>query len=194
MRWLDLHTVYRWLAPCGGGAWLALADGAGRSVALLGSLGLLAAGLGALLLRGSTTYALTWRNRAAAWLMPWAHALGGGSLGALVVTSWLVWTSLAVVGAASVVSPWLAGAWLLDGAAAAWLVKLRIRHCHGRAQRRAVHSLLALLAGLAGAGLVAFLLGLPHLGAAIAGGPLAVLAIGYGLWVLLFVLARPRMN
>ena len=39
MRWLDLHTVYRWLAPCGGGAWLAATCGAGRSVALLGSLG-----------------------------------------------------------------------------------------------------------------------------------------------------------
>lgn len=55
-----------------------------------------ATGLGALLLKTSTTGKITWKNWAAGYLMPWGYKLGRGRLGWIIVISWIIWSLIGV--------------------------------------------------------------------------------------------------
>lgn len=185
-----LHFVYRLAGPPALGAWLAARytpwAGIGGMAGLVAALVL----LGTLLLRLSPLHTLDWRNRLAAWCLPWGHTFGGGSLPAIAGSSFAVTMLLGLAGAFAA-SPWLLGAWIVDGALATWALRIRVRHCHGRAQRRVVDALLLLLALLASLGLFASMLGCPNVGAAVAVAPPAALGLLYGGWLASVLLLRP---
>lgn len=78
-------------------AWLLLRQlGSLRFVAVWIPASAVVAGLGALLLKTSTTGQITWKNWAAGCLMPWGYKLGQGRLGWIIVLSWIVWSLIGV--------------------------------------------------------------------------------------------------
>ncbi len=186
-----LGLVYRY-APLAAGAWLAGSHGVLPAIAMVAAFYALASAPAAWLLHGAPLGRVSWRNRAAVPLAPWLHVLGGGSLPGLLSASWCCVTLLAAAGALGRDCPWLLAAWLLDGWAGAYLMRVRVRSCHHRAQRRAVDAVLGGLVTLAMAGLVAALLGAPRVGAVLAAGPLLLVGGLYGLWLGSVLLARPR--
>jgi hypothetical protein len=175
------------------GCWL------GTRFPVLQALGIAAAAaagsvaLGALLLHGSPLGQVTWRNVLAMWLLPWGFLTGAGRLAGIAATAFGAWLGLAAIGVLGWSQPWLLAAWLLDAVALRFLLASAWR-TGDRVQRRVVVRLAGLVLALAAAGLAAALLGHPLVGAAIAGGPLALVGVPYGLFVLAAVVLRPRWN
>lgn len=193
MRNLPLLVCFRFL-PLVAGCVLGARLPAGLAFAIILAAGLTMAALGALLLRTAPLGAITWRNVVASWLLPWCHVAGGGGLPRLVIASLAVWSGLALAGVLGWSHPWLLAAWLLDGVALRYLAAPSWQRSSDRVHRRMGARITVVILGLAGAGLVAMLLGRPMLGAAIAGGPLAALGIVYGLFVGLFLVLKPRFQ
>jgi hypothetical protein len=191
MRNLPLLVCFRFLplvAGCVFGARLP----AGVAFAIILAVGGVMAALGAMVLRTAPLGAITWRNVVASWLLPWCHVAGGGGLVRLVIASLAVWAALALAGVLGWQHPWLLAAWLLDGIALRYLAGPSWQRGSDRLHRRMGARITLVILGLAGAGLVAMLLGQPLLGAAIAGGPPAAIGIVYGLFVGMFVVLKPR--
>lgn len=186
-----LHLVYRLAGPPALAAWLGAAKAPWWSLGTMAILVGALAAVGVLLLHSAPLQTITWRNRLACWCLPWGHRFGGGSLLAIAMSSITI-TMLLGIASTFATSPWLLAAWIVDGALATWVLRIRIRLCHDRAQRRAVDALLLLLALLAGLGLVAGMLDYPNVGAAIAVAPPAALALLYGGWLAVVLLLRPK--
>jgi hypothetical protein len=193
MRHLHVGMLFRFLPLVAAGL-LATRLGIGEAVAILAGIGLVSVAAGAWILRLAPIGAINWRNRVASWLMPWGHVLGGPTLLAVAGSSFVAWILLALAGAIGWSEPWLLAAWMLDGIALRWLVASAWRTRGDRVQRRVVGRLVALVVALAVACLVCHLFAHPLLGAWIAGGPIAVVGIVFGLWTGLFLVIRPRFH
>lgn len=190
MRYVPIGLLFRFLPLVVAGL-LASQLGIGLVLAIMAGTAIVSVTVGALLLRGAPLGAVDWRNRAASWLMPWGHVLGGPTLFAIACSSFVAWVLLALAGAIGWSEPWLLAAWVLDGSVVRWLASSAWRNRGDRIQRRVVGRLIALLVALALAGLLCQLLGHPILGAVVAGGPVALVGVLCGLWFGMFMVARP---
>lgn len=190
MRFLHVGMVFR-LLPLVAAGLLASRLGTGAALAILAASGLASVSIGAWLLRQAPVGSVTWRNRLAAWLMPWGHVLGGPTLFAIACSSFVAWSLLSLAGAIGWSEPWLLTAWILDGIVLRMLAPTWWRTRGDRSQVHTAGRLLALVAVLALGGLGCHLLGHPLLGAAIAGGPVAVAGTLFGLWVGIVYCIRP---
>lgn len=190
MRHVPIGLLFRFLPLVAAGL-LAGRFGIGLALAVVIGTGLVSVTIGAWLLRGAPVGSIGWRNLVASWLMPWGHVLGGPRLLDLASSAFVGWVLLALAGAIGWSEPWLLAAWVFDGIALAWLTSLA-RRCRGdRLQRRVVGRLIGIVVVLAFAGLAAHLLGHPRVGALVAGGPVALVGVVFGLWAGLFSVLRP---
>lgn len=174
--------------------------GVGTAAAIWAGVSLLVCGVGAVLLRTSAVDRITWKNRLAAYLVPWGWRLGGGMLWPIPVASWAVWVAIAAAvfvllppaGAAEPGFGWrisLGVAWAVDSAALMYLVGT-IRQHYSFTSGKAGHSLRVIctvLVGLIAVSAVLLAVGWPYLAVAVAGGPPLVVAVGYGLFVGVFL-------
>jgi len=166
--------------------------GEGRAVLIVAVAAVVAAFVGTMLLRTSQVGQFTWRNVLGSWLLPWGHVFGATTLPGLAAGAVVVAIVLACIGAYGWSEPWLLAAWVLDAIALERLLR-SAAICRGdRVQRRVIGRVMAIVLALAAAGLVCKLLGHPMLGAAIAGGPLAVIGVFFGVYTAMFVVLRPR--
>jgi hypothetical protein len=170
------------------GAWLAGRHDRLTVIAVTAAASLLAGCGGAVLLRYSAVGRITWRNRVASWLLPFASALGDRQLPGMVLASTVLLTLLVAIGTCCQGNGWLAAGCVLDGLAAVHAVRLLREPC-APAQARTLTVLLAVAVGLASAGLVLAELGHGSLAILVAGGPPATVAVGYGAWILLLLSA-----
>ena len=191
MRFLHVGLLFR-LVPLVAGAWLGASRGIGPATAIVAGAGAVATLLGVALLHTSPPGTLSWRNIVAGWLMPWGFAAGSDTLAGIALTAFTGWAVLGAAGAFGWATPWLLAAWLLDAFVLAWITGPMWRRSHGRVQKRFAVNLIAIVVLLAAGGFVAALLGAPLVGAAIAGGPLAVVGVAYGIFVGVFVVVKPR--
>lgn len=175
--------------------WLVSRFGPATAFLLWSGFTALAAITGAVLLRTSTVGKVTWKNQAAAWLLPWGARLNRGMLWPLPVVTWLVWIALGGLaifvlgpqpdGAPQGPSLWLRGlvltTWIVNGAGLMFLLGTVVQH-------HSWHSPAARRLQMAGAGLVLLLvlsgalyaLGQPVLAVCLAGLPPLILAILFG--------------
>ncbi len=145
------------------------------------------AGLGALVLSRAKVGEVTWRNRLAAWLLPYGALFGSYTLGGLALTSGGMLATFAAIGVAARGNAPLGAAWGLDVLAFASLAAAALQHGPGSSGRRSLLVPLAALLGLAAASVACAAAGRPTLAAAVAAGPLLALAALYGVFVLLMV-------
>ncbi|MDY3553653.1 hypothetical protein R5W24_002757 [Gemmata sp. JC717] len=168
--------------------WAAGSLGPGPALLLWGGVAAVACVLGAILLRVSAVGRVTWRNRAAGYLIPWGWRLNRGRLWPVAVISWCVW--FAVGAAAVLLRPPQDGdcpavgmrlalfvAWAVDTAA---LVFVTGSICQATPGGRvgALWRLGAAIAALIGASVALHLGGLSRAALVLAGGPPAALAAG----------------
>lgn len=157
---------------------------------------LLAAALvGTLLLRSCALGVMTWRNRAASWLLPFAGLLGGGSLLTFAATSLVASLAIASVvllattgSAAHPVPVWLLLAWLVDVLCLMHLVPTRLRHfTYGSRGASSLHRLIAFVVLQLAISVPLHLQGSTFAATLVAGLPQLVVGVGYGLFVLVLV-------
>jgi len=151
--------------------------------------------LGTLLLRSCALGTVTWRNRAASWLLPFGGLLGAGSLRQFAGSSFL--GSVAIAGvvllatandAAQPVPVWLLLAWLVDVLCLMHLVPTRLRHfTMGSRGARSLHRMIAFVVLQLAVSVPLHLQGSTFAATLVAGGPQLVVAVGYGLFVLVLV-------
>ena len=157
--------------------------------------------LGAVLLRTSPLGRVTWRNRAAGYLIPWGWRLNRGRLWPITVVSWVVWLAIgaAVVllrpGPAEVmpgvaVRVGLFAAWAIDAAALVYLLGT-IRQATPGGRVGTLWKLVVAITLLIGASVGLYLGGLATAALVVGGGPPAVVGGGFGL-VLLVLLTVGR--
>ncbi|MEO2091380.1 MAG: hypothetical protein ABGY75_18135 [Gemmataceae bacterium] len=169
---------------------------------------LLACVTGTVLIRTSAVGRITWKNRVAAYLVPWGWRLGKGLLWPIPVASWAVWLAVAAVVVvlmppADVVEPkygWriaLGVGWAVDAAALMYLVGTLRQH-YSFTSGRAGHSLRVVslvLIGLIAASAAVLAIGWPHLAVMVAGGPPLAVGVVYGLFVVaMLVFGNGRWN
>ena len=182
--------------------------GIGTAAAIWAGVTLLACGLGAVLLRTSAVGRVTWKNRVAAYLVPWGWRMGKGLLWPIPAVSWAVW--LAIAAAVFVLMPpaeaeepgfgWriaLGVGWAVDAAALMYLVGT-IRQHYSFRSGKAGHSLRVVclvLIGLIAASAALFAIGWPHLAVVVVGGPPLAVGVAYGLFVgAMLVFGNGRWN
>lgn len=170
------------------GAW----NGAGTAVGIVAVVATVAVLIGVALLRTASVGSFTWRNLVGSWLLPWGHVFGARTLPGIALGAWFATIVLACIGAYGWSEPWLLAAWLVDAIALRMLMRSYVLVRGDRLQRRLVQRVMAIVVGLALAGLVASLVGRPMVGAVVAGGAVGGLGLVYGLFVLMFVVLRPR--
>ncbi|MEZ6014777.1 MAG: hypothetical protein R3F49_06675 [Planctomycetota bacterium] len=164
--------------------------GAAAAVVVV-ALALVQAAAGAALLGSSEVGRVTWRNRVAGLLVPFGFAFGAQSLAQIAAHSAVVCALLGLAGAAAGRSYWVAAAWVLDLVALQFLGRGYRAQSPGSRARRALLTPISIVLGLAAAGGVLLSQGRPGLAATVAGGPLLVLALFYGVWALgMLVLGR----
>lgn len=152
--------------------------------------------LGAVLLRTSRIGEITWKNRAAGYLIPWGWRLNRGLLWPVPVISWLTW--VAIGGGSVLLRPdvvdeapgagvriALFASWTIDAAALIFLLGT-IRQATPGGRVRSLWKLVAVIAGLIGASVGLYLGGLPTAALVVGGGPPLLLSACLGLVVLLF--------
>lgn len=138
-----------------------------------------ACGLGTVLLRTSPVGRVTWRNRLAAYLIPWGWRRNGGRLWPVPLVSWAVWMAAGVsifllrageerpgVGFQAA----LFAAWAVDAAAFVYLLGSVTRATPG-SPTRPVWVLAAGVAGVIAASVSLYSAGLPSAALLVAGGP-----------------------
>ncbi|AWM40211.1 hypothetical protein GobsT_13420 [Gemmata obscuriglobus] len=192
---IALFTRRAALVAAAAAACYGLAEGLGAGPALL-LWAAAAAGacvLGAVLLRVSAVGRITWRNRAAGYLIPWGWRLNRGRLWPVAVVSWVVWVA---VGAAALLlrpSPGedgpavgvriaLFAAWAVDAAALVFILG-SIRQATPGGRVGSLWKLVAVIAGLVGASVALHLGDLSRAALLLAGGPPAVLIVIAALFV-----------
>lgn len=164
--------------------------------------------VGVWLLRTSAIGRVTWKNRVAAYLIPWGWQFGDGRLGRVAVLSWCGWVAIAtgvivLMPPAEAAAPgygWrvaLGTVWAVDAGALAYVAGTIHRH-FSFTTGRGGHSLRvvgAVLVGLLTTSGAFYALGWPYLAVAVAGGPPLVVGVGYGLFLgMLIVFGRGRWN
>ncbi|MBL8748676.1 MAG: hypothetical protein JNK78_05920 [Planctomycetes bacterium] len=178
-------------------AWFA-ADRLSSAPAFAAAVGALAAlaATGCLLLRTSPLGAITWRNRLAGWLMPWANLFGPGSLGRLWASS--VLGNLVVAGIVVLFvalarrdqpAPWsLLGAWLLDAVVVLYLLATLTRsHLRGSSAGRRLLRMVALVVLQFGASVGLHLAGSTAMAVGVAAGPQLVVLAVWLAWVVVIL-------
>jgi hypothetical protein len=177
--------------------WLVTQFGPLLSGAMWAAFALLACGLGVLLLRTSEVGRVTWKNRLAAYLVPWGVRIGGGQLWPIPVVSWLTW--MAVWAAVAVLTPppvdeqptgWevatrvaLGAAWAIEALALGYVVGTLRQNFPTGSGGRSLRVIAAIIAGLIVASVALHLFGLTLAGLLVAGGPPALIGGGYGLFM-----------
>jgi hypothetical protein len=172
------------------GAWLAPRHGAWPATSWIAGGSLIAAFLGAVLLRVSQVGQVTWRNRLAGWLLPFAGLFGAGQLGPLVASSVTVVTAAGAVGAFLGQSPWLAAGVGLDVLA---LLQLTVGAIQSRAARRLVIPIAVVGAALV-AGVSLGASGRAGTGALVAAAPVVLAAGIPALYVLILSLMGRKIR
>lgn len=182
--------------------------GVGIAATIWAGVSLLACVTGAMLLRTSAVGRITWKNRVAAYLVPWGWRLGKGLLWPIPVASWAVWLAVAAVvlvlmPPVDVAEPgfgWriaLGVGWAVDAAALMYLVGTLRQH-YSFTSGRAGHSLRVVsmvLIGLIAASAAVVAIGWPHLAVMVAGGPPLAVGVAYGLFVgAMLVFGNGRWN
>lgn len=160
---------------------------------------------GAMLLRSAQVGQITWRNRAAGFLLPWGYVLGRGKLPGIVIACTAIWSALAAavllslvetanvpsptpvvapVAAAGASTPWLLLAWIVDGACLCYLLGTLTKYFapHAQVTRTQLKLVLVLVTMLAGS-VVLHLAGHTWLALLVAGGPVALVGGAYGLFL-----------
>lgn len=159
------------------------------ALAVVVSVAALVSLVGALLLRTSALGEVTWRNAAAGWLLPWGFILGGGSLTKIAVHSAACLSLMGAIGAFAGSARLLAAAWALDAVALLLLFRaFRAQSGNPSARRRLLRPMLVVLA-LVGAGGVLHFDGRTQAAALVAGGPLVVVGVLYGAWLVFMITA-----
>lgn len=164
------------------------------------------AAVGLLVLRSVRVQELSWRNALAGVLLPWGYRFGG-QLGAIVGTSWLVWSLLAgatvlctaavdgspaatatATAAATSASPVVGGlsfllllGWIVNGG----LLLYTLGH---RSRSRSLQQLQLLVVAVLVASVALHCTGHSELATLLAGGPPLVLGLAYGGYLGLMVL------
>lgn len=180
-------------------AWLALLIWAG-------GMGLLCAAA-AWCLKKAPMGRLTWRNKLAGYLLPWGYKIGRGKLLPMTLAAWAIWIMIGVgtivlaawpMGAASA-HPYLAVmifvSWVVLGGLAVRQLGL-IPTFGSRSGRMSLLQSAAVALGLMAASAVLWLTGRPGWALLTAGGPIAFVGGGYGLFlgVMLTVGRKARWN
>jgi len=167
---------------------------------------------GALVLRSAKTNQITWRNRVAGLLLPWGYVLGRGQLPGIVLSCTVIWSALAAgvllsfyvpavpspapasplpgqPAPAGFAGPWLLLAWIVDGACLCYLLAmLRKYFAMGSQVTRTQLKLVLVLVVMLVGSVVLHLAGHGGLGLLVAGGPVAVIGGGYGLFLAVILL------
>jgi hypothetical protein len=181
------------------GACYVLAESFGPSIALLLWGGIAAVGccVGTVLLRTSEVGEISWRNRAAGYLIPWGWRLNRGALWPVPLLSWVVWMA---IGAAAVLlwpataedgpGVWvriaLFGSWVVDAAALVSLLGT-IRQATPGSRVGSLWKLVAVITLLIGASVGLYVGGLTTAALVLGGGPPAFVGGCAGLIALVFM-------
>jgi len=192
----------RWLGP-----WLGFA-------VWTGAIGLACVGA-AIAVKGARPGEITWRNRLAGYLITWAMGLTRGQLGRMVVVSWAAWVAIglavtmlvvrdapaasaptsatvsaAPAGASTVALVLLFAAWVIDGMALIYIFGVLATNFRpGSSAGRSMLKLMATLLAMLGGSVALWLNGRPGWAAAVAGGPVLLLGLAYGLFIALMLTA-----
>lgn len=167
---------------------------------------------GALVLRSAQVGQISWRNRVAGLLLPWGYVLGRGKLLGIVIACTAIWSALAAAVLLSLVAPeampnagaapvptgpaatgapgpWLLLAWIVDGACLCYLLGTLTKYFapHAQVTRTQLKLVLVLVVMIAGS-VVLHLTGHGGLALLVAGGPVAVIGGGYGLFLAVILL------
>lgn len=163
-------------------------------------------GMGTGLLKTSPIGRVTWRNRVAAYLIPWGWRLNGGLLWPVPIISWVVW--MAIGAAVFLLRPGpaeehpgvglriaLFAAWAIDAAALVYLLGA-IRQATPGGRVRSLWQLTAVIALVLAASVGLYLAGSAPAALVVGGGPPAVIGGCMGLIVLFFMTVgrNPRWN
>lgn len=161
-----------------------------------------ACGIGAVLLRLSPVGRVGWQNRVAAYLVPWGWRLGRGVLWPIPAASWAVWLAIGAAtlvlrpaaeeldATATAVRILLFVAWVADGAGILFVLgTLRQHYPSGSSGGRALWKVAGVLVVLIVGSVGLYLGGLPVLALVVAGGPPALVAGGYGLFLAVVLVA-----
>lgn len=175
--------------------WLAAEYGLWPAMLAWAIAAAVACGTGAVLLRTSGIGRVTWRNRLAGYLIPWAWRLNRGRLWPLPVVSWVVW--MAIGGGAVLLRPTasegpslvgvaLFAAWVIDAAGLMYLLGT-IGQATPGSRVGSLWKLVAVIAVLIGASVGLHLGGRTMAALVVGGGPPLAVGAGIGLVVLLLV-------
>ncbi len=159
---------------------------------------------GAVLLRTSAVGRLTWKNRVAGSLIPWGWRLSAGKLWPVPLVSWgvwvLVWAAVAVLTpqpGGDPLTTWdvvvrlaLGFAWGGDALALAHLVGVLLGHSQNGSGGRSLRRIAGVLAAIVAASVALHLFGFTGLAVLVAGGPIALVGIGYGLFLAVLLIFR----
>lgn len=196
-----LHRVILVLVAVGACFGLAKALGAWSALAIWSSAAAFGCVVGTVLLRTSAIGRITWKNRVAAYLIPWCGRINRGRLWPIPVVSWVVWVLLG--GATILVTSlpdedppvgdlWrvlLLAAWVADGGAFLYLLGGLAQSFpwDSRGARFLLKAAAAVLAVTVG-GLLLFVSGHTRWAVLVAGGPPLVLGGIFGLFFGLLLL------
>jgi hypothetical protein len=153
--------------------------------------------LGAVVLKSAPIGTVTWRNRFAGYLLPWGYKLGRGKLVPITAVAWAIWVligagTILLVSASAAAHPWLAVlvsiAWVIEGGLMVRQLGLSLNFNSPAGSMTVLQSAL-LLAGLMGAGMVLWVMGRPGWALVVSGGPLALIGGGYGLFIVVMLIA-----
>lgn len=197
MVWLLMYRAVQVAVAVAAALWLTARLGRRPAVGAWAVAAAVACGAGAWLLGTSAVGRVTWRNRAAGWLLPWAGLFAGRRLWPMAVGSWVGWAlvggaAVALAGPAAAVDDGLGGAGWAGVLVAGWLVNLEAaarllrRQWEGRGPGASGGLAVVVVAAGAGAvvaasvGLVAA--GRPWAAVLAAWGPAILLAAGFGLF------------
>lgn len=156
--------------------------------------------LGALLLRTSSLGSITWKNWVACNLLPWGYRMNRGRLWPIVLASWIAWVSIgAAVLTSTAAGPepttgaedWgpfeatlLFAAWVVDGGAFLHVLGTLVQQfVPGWNGGKSLLKVLIFLLAILGLSIGLFLNGQPFAALLVAGGPLAILGVVYGLFL-----------
>lgn len=190
------------------GTWL----GAAMAMGVAALLAVLLSGVGAWLLQRSKVGEVTWRNRIAAWLLPYGYKLARGRLPGIAAVSAVVFAAIAgavilamalaatgqvpvAAGVAGGTAPttgmsWLlVVAWLVDGGALLHLLSTLSQLPAGSSPARTLWKLVTVVVLLLVGSVVLLLAGHADAALWVAGGPPLGIGVCYGLFVLLLVTA-----
>jgi hypothetical protein len=176
---------------------LAEAFGPPTAALIWAGIAVIACGVGTVLLRTSPVGRVTWRNRAAGYLIPWGWRLNRGRLWPVAVVSWVGW--MAVGAAVFVLRPGSANedsgvglrvalfaAWVVDAAALLFVLGT-IRQATPGSRVRSLWKLAAVIALVGGASIGLYLGGRSTAALVVGGGPPLAAGGCTGLVVLVFM-------